>query len=646
MSAWPQTWRLPAILSPSGTTAYVGQNKSNTTLKLECLLSLLLYKRVLIIYFIPGHSHMIADQVVSWAKRSLATQNLYLPSEIIERMKAVKGLQPHVIDHEDAQRPAFSGFKPFLDKYFKDLPPRFTQNYVFEFYDGKVRMQHLVTTPDSEAEEYELCSNPEATVKAACRELFGVDHLPPGFDPRDIRLPRTPVTTLEAAKVKSLQKKYDTIPESCLHYYPQPLAAAVPEEEGEQPAAGTVLQDVGNLQARPQRKRTQREKTTPVAPGARVPAPTLKDLLGAISERQLMRLAICVHARDTLDLIISSIRSSSIQVFPLHADLGPAQRAAMIDAFLQPGGRMGRWPSETNAHASTPLEGAADVQGASLPPGASSAAEAQAWDSDDEGGAASLQPPLRMAPAQIAQPLMAQPPMASPGGDGDRSGDGGQQDAAVLGGEASPGGPGGAEEIPRVLLQGGEGMELLSSTGVAVGPPPGDPAASATAANAAACAANSDHAASAENAGEAGVQREASSGAGDEEALMRARAAGDVYQLVGAASPHVRVRVLAVTESALPTGVGAEPPLGLSLLINYDIPMRKENYTKRVLSTLGTTAANLIRTADSMQRPEVVGGFNVVTFLTGADVGALRALEASAGIVLQEMPIHEVPIHL
>jgi hypothetical protein len=37
----------------------VGQNKSNHTFKLECLLSMLFYERVLIVFLIPGHSHML-----------------------------------------------------------------------------------------------------------------------------------------------------------------------------------------------------------------------------------------------------------------------------------------------------------------------------------------------------------------------------------------------------------------------------------------------------------------------------------------------------------------------------------------------------------------------------------------------------------
>eukprot|EP01038_Epipyxis_sp_PR26KG_P018208 gene18208-25613_t len=61
----------------------VGQNKSNVTLKLECFLSMSFYERVLIIYLIPGHSHMLPDRVVSWVKKFLAQRNLYSPQCIV-----------------------------------------------------------------------------------------------------------------------------------------------------------------------------------------------------------------------------------------------------------------------------------------------------------------------------------------------------------------------------------------------------------------------------------------------------------------------------------------------------------------------------------------------------------------------------------
>jgi len=41
---------------------FVGQNKSNSTMMFCTMLSLLFYKKVVCLYLIPGHSHMIATE--------------------------------------------------------------------------------------------------------------------------------------------------------------------------------------------------------------------------------------------------------------------------------------------------------------------------------------------------------------------------------------------------------------------------------------------------------------------------------------------------------------------------------------------------------------------------------------------------------
>jgi hypothetical protein len=57
----------------------VGQNKSNVTMMFDCWMAMSLYKRVMIIFLIPGHSHMIADRVVAWAKASLRNKDIFVP---------------------------------------------------------------------------------------------------------------------------------------------------------------------------------------------------------------------------------------------------------------------------------------------------------------------------------------------------------------------------------------------------------------------------------------------------------------------------------------------------------------------------------------------------------------------------------------
>ena len=91
----------------------VGQNKSNVTIHFDCWLSLSFYKRVLIVYLIPGHSHMMSDRVVAWAKQGLENKNLFVPKEIVEAMNGVKGIDAQFIEYLDRLRESWEGWGGF-----------------------------------------------------------------------------------------------------------------------------------------------------------------------------------------------------------------------------------------------------------------------------------------------------------------------------------------------------------------------------------------------------------------------------------------------------------------------------------------------------------------------------------------------------
>jgi len=91
-------------------------------------------------------------------------------------MNTVKNLRASFINHNDVFRPSYTGWTEFLNKYIQDMPALFTSNYVFEFYDGKVRMQHLMSTPMEDAAEIILCPNP-AILAAQCSKSFLVMRL-------------------------------------------------------------------------------------------------------------------------------------------------------------------------------------------------------------------------------------------------------------------------------------------------------------------------------------------------------------------------------------------------------------------------------------------------------------------------------------
>ena len=123
----------------------VGQNKSNVTMQFDCWMSLSFYKRVMIIFLIPGHSHMVADRVVAWVKRSLNHKDLYVPNEIKNCMNKVKSVKAEFISHNNDTRPCFTKFSEFLGQHLKKMPSGFTSNYVFEFFNSNVTMKHLIS---------------------------------------------------------------------------------------------------------------------------------------------------------------------------------------------------------------------------------------------------------------------------------------------------------------------------------------------------------------------------------------------------------------------------------------------------------------------------------------------------------------------
>ncbi|EPS62452.1 hypothetical protein M569_12335, partial [Genlisea aurea] len=79
--------------------------------------------------------------------------------------------------------------------------------------------------------------------------------------------------------------------------------------------------------------------------------------------------------------------------------------------------------------------------------------------------------------------------------------------------------------------------------------------------------------------------------------------------------------VIVITDACLPLLTTGESPLSARVLINYELPTNKETYARRLASCLST---------DGLMISVVVGG----------EVVALKSLEESSGLVMDEMPMH------
>ncbi|KAI9089246.1 hypothetical protein K1719_029525 [Acacia pycnantha] len=86
-----------------------------------------------------------------------------------------------------------------------------------------------------------------------------------------------------------------------------------------------------------------------------------------------------------------------------------------------------------------------------------------------------------------------------------------------------------------------------------------------------------------------------------------------------------RSHMIVVTDACLPLLASGESPLSGHLLINYELPAKKETYMRRMATCLA---------AD---------GF-VINMVVGGEVVSLKGIEESSGIVIQEMPMQILDI--
>lgn len=82
-----------------------------------------------------------------------------------------------------------------------------------------------------------------------------------------------------------------------------------------------------------------------------------------------------------------------------------------------------------------------------------------------------------------------------------------------------------------------------------------------------------------------------------------------------------KLSIIVATDACLPLAAMAEPSLMARVLINYELPAKKEAYLRRMSTCLA---------ADGI----------VINMVVGGEVATLKALEESSGLLIAEMPIH------
>nr|XP_032800654.1 uncharacterized protein LOC116937610 [Petromyzon marinus] len=213
----------------------VGQDKSQVAFMFFALLSVLFYRKVVLLYLPPGHSHNQADRVVAWCRNAMRGKNFYTPWEVVDAVNLISGVEATFFDHRDAQRPFYTGWESLLKRHFRPMPPRYASNYFFEVDEGALRMRHLSSTPDDEVTCVPLVApgNVDLLRRSVLRDIFGadVDTIEQGTL-ESVRLPTAPVGGLSAERLASLSKKYFSIPPEHLPYYPAAPGDAGPQIDG------------------------------------------------------------------------------------------------------------------------------------------------------------------------------------------------------------------------------------------------------------------------------------------------------------------------------------------------------------------------------------------------------------------------------
>ena len=116
----------------------VVQNKSKIFFRFFALLSILCYKKIIILFLIPGHSHQFADKIVSWCRRVMKGKNIWTGPMMRDKLDDVKNVHAKFIDHRDDDRPFFTGWSTYLQTYLGEMPKGYTGNYYYEFDEGNV----------------------------------------------------------------------------------------------------------------------------------------------------------------------------------------------------------------------------------------------------------------------------------------------------------------------------------------------------------------------------------------------------------------------------------------------------------------------------------------------------------------------------
>eukprot|EP00246_Nothoceros_aenigmaticus_P017364 TRINITY_DN8439_c0_g1_i1.p1 TRINITY_DN8439_c0_g1~~TRINITY_DN8439_c0_g1_i1.p1 ORF type:complete len:229 (+),score=25.65 TRINITY_DN8439_c0_g1_i1:126-812(+) len=106
-----------------------------------------------------------------------------------------------------------------------------------------------------------------------------------------------------------------------------------------------------------------------------------------------------------------------------------------------------------------------------------------------------------------------------------------------------------------------------------------------------------------------------------------------------ATSMRLPSHLLVMTDACLPSNALGESSLSGRVMINYDLPSKKEAYMRRIGACLGHAFTPLGSGISTVTGGSGIGGV-IINVVVGGEVGTLRTIEDSCGVIIEEMPIH------
>ncbi|XP_024533962.1 ATP-dependent RNA helicase eIF4A [Selaginella moellendorffii] len=96
--------------------------------------------------------------------------------------------------------------------------------------------------------------------------------------------------------------------------------------------------------------------------------------------------------------------------------------------------------------------------------------------------------------------------------------------------------------------------------------------------------------------------------------------------------------LLLVTDACLPSSTFGEHSLLARALVNYDLPVKKEAYLRRLGACLSPSGGTQSVTKSSTNEPSTNGV--VLNIVVGGEVSTLRSIEEGCVVIINEMPIN------